>query len=595
MKQQTIRLVPYTRHGEPPRRAAIVPVDFDDSGLSDTEKELLSHLGAAADCMHPVSVYQKCVDAPGLSVFLEGIISRAEGNLKEDLIHYRAVLFLQNKPWASQPRKNHVLSVSPEDRIRLKELAAEAGLAKEFDQYSSYLFEDLTPNPRSGFYPPDLSEDELAELGLEGLTVNSLVRRDGEGKPYVMVNECFFRGACRAAAAHLRKARELVADPHFRMYLDAKIEELTTGSEEARRLADYHWIRHDHPIDFILSTAIEVYDDEWKNIRGAAAAAVTVRNPGYDRFLEQLLELVPRFEAEAPWEWRREDIDPETLPKLKFVDVFSWTGDYLGSPGTVMAQSLPNDEWVGKNIGTVNLVYRNVCDAIFDISKGFVADEFFSPETNRKYRDILPWADHVHSILHEIGHATGRQDPDHPGRASHYLESEFSALEETRAELFGMWAAGRAAEAGIIDTEVEEAAHYAMLLSMVFSLSFEPEQAHIKARNLIFHRIEEDGAVRRSKEDGKTLFTLDFETLRPAVSALLAETGNLKAAGDKAGTEKLRERYCYTDSMKDEVDRRLGNQPRGRGLIFPEYRRGITEGLEHPEFEEQGKFHLWFP
>ena len=592
MKQRPLRYVPYEQHGEPPRKAVIVPVEFDDSGLSDTERELLLHLGNAADCMHPVSVYQKCAAAPGLSAFLEGMIDRAEGNLRQALSDYRAVLLLQNSPWASQPRKNHLVSADPSE---VRKLAEETGLAKEFGEYSPYLFEDLEANPRAGFYPRDLSEEELEELGPEGLTVNSLVRRNGEGKPQVVVNERFFRDACQAAAAHLRKARELVADPNFRMYIDAKIEELNTGSEEARRLADYHWIRHDHPIDFILSTAVEVYDDYWKNARGAAAAAVTVRNSDYDRFLEQVLEIVPRLEAEAPWKWKRTDIDPETIPKLKFVDVFSWSGDYLGSPGTVMAQSLPNDEWVGKNIGTVNLVYRNVCDAIFDISKGLVAEEFFTEEVNRKYREVLPWADHVHSLLHEIGHATGSQDPDHPGRASLYLESEYSALEETRAELFGMWAAGRAVEAGILGSEVEEAAHYAMLVSMVSSLSFDPEQAHIRARNLIFHRLEEEKAVIKFEENGKVRFTLDFESLRPAVAGLLAEAADLKAAGDKAGVEALRRRYCFTDPMKEEVDRRLENLPRGRGLVFPEYRHGSSGKLTLPEFEDQAMFHLWFP
>ncbi len=589
-----VRLVPYRQEGEPPRRAAVLKVEFPLDGVSDDTLQLLGHLSDAADCMNAIAVHQVCPETEEIASVLEEMLLRAreEGDdeAAADLDAYLDVLRMQNSPWSTLPRKNHLLGM---DQKKAAGIAKRAGAASRFEAIARFLFEGVELSDKANFYPEDLSEAEFAGLGEEAEKVNSSIVRNQGGGLDVVVNEARYRTACRAAAGHLRKARAWTKDPVFLLYLDAKIEELATGSAEARRIADYFWIRHSNPADIIISTALEVYQDGWKNLKGQAAAAVTLRSAEAEDFLKRVIEIVPDLEKAAPWTWRRTELDPETLPRLKFVDVLDWTGDYVTSPLTTLAQSLPNDDWTGKNVGTVNLVFRNTGKAVHGVSSGAAAKEFLPAGAVERFGDLLFEAGQIHSTLHEIGHTTGRQDPDHPGEPNGYLKNEFSYIEETRAELFGLWSAPVAAERGIIEPETALAIPYAMLLSMVYALKFDPVQAHYRARNTMYHFFRERGAILETTEGGRRRFDIDAAAFARGTEELLRTTADIKASGDLAGAKALSDRHCRPDPLKTEIEERTRDIPLGRALVFPELGRDggrFTRDVRYPEFRKQRKF-----
>ncbi len=592
MEKPAVYFVAYQQTNEPPRRAGIGPVEVDLRDLSDSEIQLVGHLVRAAEAMNAVYRDQVTSDTVKLAQVLNALIPVAEGETKEALEAYRTMLHLQNGPWAFVPRKNHTLSVS---RKAVAELAARAGVGEAFNRVEKYLYQDIPLPDRVSFYPDDLTEEELEKLGEEGRRVNAVIERSHVGALLSVRNEEKYEAACQEAIDHLKAARALTENLSFQLYLDAKIEEMNSGSEEARRLADYHWVRHDSPIDIVISTAVEVYLDNWKNAKGAASGNVTVLNREADALLKSLVGEVAYLEANAPWTHRRESIDPEKLPKLKFVDVVNWTGDYVTGPMTTIAQSLPNDEWVGKNIGTVNMVYRNTGKAVHGISGSLIAREFLPAEVVDRLGDKLFEAGQLHSALHEIGHTTGRQSDKAPGEPRDYLEAEYSPLEEARAELFGMWSAEVLAEEGVLEKEVAEASHYSMLLSMITALKFEPTQAHNQARNMMWHYFLDKGAITKVEQDGKTHYGLNMETLFQVVSDMLKTVADIKATGDKDGAVKLRETYCYSDELKADVEERTKDSPLGRGLLFPELveKEGqFTREMEYPAFVDQRKFRV---
>ncbi|ADK82197.1 hypothetical protein [Sediminispirochaeta smaragdinae] len=555
--------LPYRQHGEPEHRAGFAAVDFPWQELSSSEAELLHYLCLAAEEMNEVFCWQFCPDTSIILHFLDTITPYANEHEGESLSAYRHLLLLQNAPWSLQPRKNHLLEIEEE---RVKALAELAGSLEAFLHIRRYLF-DLVPVPgRCSFYPPDLTDEELESLGSPAGEVNRVLFRGNDGGVDTIRNEQLFPEACGRAADYLRKAWELSDNISFKLYLDAKITELETGSLEARRVADYLWIRHDSPIDIVISTALEVYLDAWKNNKGAACAAVTRIDTKSDRLIKDLLGLVPELEATAPWKWKRSEIDVHCLPRLKFVDVLLWSGDYVTGPMTVGAQSLPNDEWIGKNIGTVNMVYQNTGRAVHSLSGSILADQFLPREILDIVGKSLFEGGQLHSALHEIGHTTGLQDPDHQGEASVWLGGEYSTFEELRAELFGMWACEKAVAASVIDRPLADAAHYAMLLTMLRSLAFVPDQAHTNARNIMFHYFEEKRAI-VSTTEGR--FRYDFALLHPAVERLLAEVADIKASGNLSAAKGLKERFCYDHPDRKLFEEKTKALPLGRGLIFP--------------------------
>ncbi len=157
-----------------------------------------------------------------------------------------------------------------------------------------------------------------------------------------------------------------------------------------------------------------------------------------------------------------------------------------------------------------------------------------------------------------------------------------------------MFAMTRMARDGIIHHKLAEAGHYAMLVSMVQGLRFIPEQAHIKARNLMYHFFQKNGAIEEVMEDGKRRFRMNLATIDAHVEDLLAQIGNIKAAGAKDQAVALREALCFTDPLRPEVELRTQKFPLGRGLIFPQLKKAgdrYLAELEYPaSFSDQVKF-----
>ncbi len=176
------RLVPYRQEAEPPHRAAIVRVETGLEGLSDDELQVLGHLIEAADLINPVFRHQCDARTSGLRRLVLQLIETAEGPVLQKLEDYRAILELQNAPFASIPPKNHLLDVSPED---LHLLARLAGPSVEHDlhAYLDLLTRGETPSDKANFYPPDLTDAEFDSLGAARSLPNSSVVRDSDRNP----------------------------------------------------------------------------------------------------------------------------------------------------------------------------------------------------------------------------------------------------------------------------------------------------------------------------------------------------------------------------------------------------------------------------
>jgi len=590
-----ITYVPYQQEGERPRRAAFIPVECDFSTLSEQELQIVGHLIEAAEIINPIFRDQFDPRTAAIHNLLLQLMElpQCSAQEKEALENHLMVLNLQNSPFSLLPRKNHLLQL-PRERLQALARLARPQAEGALEEAGSLLYEN-TPTPDfANFYPADLTDEEFSALGKQGSLVNSRVVRDENNRPGVVLNEDIYRSTLLKAADHLRAARDLVTDLDFFLYLDAKIVELETGSEEARRVADAAWIRHRSPIDIVISSALEVYLDAYKNIRGAATGGVFLRNQAAEELLAAVVERVPRFEKEAPWTWKKEKVNLDQLPHLKFVDVLCWTGDYVTSPNTTLAQSLPNDRWVTENVGTVNMVFNNTTRAISRVTGALMAEEFLTSDQHHLI-EMLFEGNQLHSALHEIGHTTGVMDPDHAaGQPSDYLEEEYSWLEETRAELFGLWVLPVLVRDGVIDMELAHAAHNGFLLTLLGALRFEPVQAHTMARNLIFHSFEKQNIAFMKQEAGRQRFGFDFKRIDAGAADLLKTIADIKAAGNKDAAVDLRKQFMYSDPRREELDERTSELPLGRGLVFPrllkEGDRYLPKAVYPERFYEQSVF-----
>ena len=174
-------------------------------------------------------------------------------------------------------------------------------------------------------------------------------------------------------------------------------------------------------------------------------------------------------------------------------------------------------------------------------------------ELYRKWGDA---AYRLHVSLHETaGHASGRMSDRLQGREpAEFLKEYTSALEEARAELFGLWAIAdpKLKKKGLVtNPEIIEQSYRSFITKGgLVQLKSYPKadrltQAHARARNLIsMYLLKKTGAVEVKERDSKVFLRVkDIGKMRQGVSELLGELMRVKAEGDYDAAKKLFETY----------------------------------------------------
>ena len=162
----------------------------------------------------------------------------------------------------------------------------------------------------------------------------------------------------------------------------------------------------------------------------------------------------------------------------------------------------------------------------------------------------------LHTDLHEcLGHGSGKLLP---GVDPDALKAHGSTIEETRADLFGLYYLGdpKMVELGLLpNAEAYKAEYYGQMMNglMTQLVRIEPgatvEEAHMRNRQLIarwaYEHGKADNVIELVKRDGKTFVKInDYEKLRGLFGELLAEIQRIKSEGDYEAGRQLVEQYA---------------------------------------------------
>lgn len=259
-------------------------------------------------------------------------------------------------------------------------------------------------------------------------------------------------------------------------------------------------------------------------------------------------------------------------------------------PSTPIGINLPNADWIRKEYGSKSVTIANITHA-YDYaaqeSPKNILDEFaYSDEEKALYRKYGPYADEIHTDLHEcLGHGSGQLLP---GVSSTAMGEYSSALEETRADLFGLYftADPKMVELGIMPDKDAYKAEYSNYIRNGLFVQFnrielgrQNTEAHMQNRKLIAEWCYEQGAkdnvIEKKIRDGKTYFVINnYEALRKLFANLLAEVQRIKSEGDYQAGKALIEKYAVNidPTLHKEVKERydaLNLKPYG-GFINPD-------------------------
>ncbi|MCB0789331.1 MAG: Zn-dependent hydrolase, partial [Flavobacteriales bacterium] len=278
------------------------------------------------------------------------------------------------------------------------------------------------------------------------------------------------------------------------------------------------------------------YEDKLFGIKTAHESYIAVKDKEWSKKLEHFAGLLPDLQRglPVPEMYRREE--PGTDAQLGAYDVIYYAGDCNAGSKTI-AVNLPNDEEVQLAKGTRRLQFKNAMRAKFDrimvpIAGVLVEEEQRSHVTFNAFFE--------NTMFHEVAHGLGiKHTVNGKGTVREALMEQYSALEEGKADVLGLYMVTRLRELGEID-EGELMDNYVTFMAGIFrSVRFGASSAHGKANMLRFNYFMELGAFERNATTGT--YRVVPDRMAEAVRSLSTLILTLQGEGDRDGVIRLME------------------------------------------------------
>lgn len=592
--------------------AAIVQLYADGfASLPLKQKTLIYHLYQAALAGRDIYIDQRHKDALEMRGIIEQIIANPQGidpKTLAEIQRYAKLFWLNNGPYNNLTARKFVLACTPQEFAAAAKAAASAGakftpangdtidaaLARLqpmfFDPNVDPIVTNKTPGPGKDILQASANNlySGVTMADLKGFTekygLNSrLVKQNGK-----LVEEVYRVGGRYGSyiseiVKHLEAAKPF-AEPATAKALDALIKFYQTGEEADRKAYDIAWVQDKtSPVDTI-NGFIEVYLDP-RGIKGGWESLVFYVNQEKTQRIKTIGANAQWFEDHMPFDAKYKKASVQGIV-ANAIDVVVEAGD--SGPITPVGINLPNDQAIREQYGSKSVALSNVNEAYDKSATGGMRSEFsWSPEEAQRAEKYSTFSGELTTDMHEvIGHASGKQ-ADGKANPQGLIKEHFSALEEGRADLVGLYfiADQKMVDLGIIkaaeheDTvkaEYEAYTRNALVQLRRLRQGTQIEEDHMRNRAMIVNWLMANTkAIEARTRDGKSyLVMVDAKAFRDGVGKLLAEVQRIKSEGDYAAAKKLFETYGvhFDPKQRDEVVARVDklNLPSYSGFVMPE-------------------------
>ena len=426
--------------------------------------------------------------------------------------------------------------------------------------------------------------------------LNTKVVKDASGKVVELPWKVggIYSPAIEKICEELAKAKEVAENDIQKRAIGLLIEYYQTGDLRKWDAFNIEWVKDTiGTVDFI-NGFVEDYNDPLGR-KGAWEGYVNIKDFEASKRTEILSANAQWFEDNSP-------VDPRFKKKTvkgisaKVINAVCLAGDSY--PSTPIGINLPNADWIRKEHGSKSVTIANITHTYDYSAQEMPTSTLTEFAYNKKEVEMAKkWgtlADEIHTDLHEcLGHGSGQLLP---GVSTTAMGEYASALEEARADLFGLYytADPKMVELGIMPDPEAYKAEYASYIRNGLMVQFtrvEPgrpnTEAHMQNRKLIAEWCYEKGAadkvIEKKVRDGKTYFVVnDYVKLRALFAELLAEIQRIKSEGDYQAGKNLIETYAVhiDPELHQEVLERykaLNLKPYG-GFINPDIRPVEKDG-----------------
>jgi dipeptidyl-peptidase-3 len=575
------------------------------------QKLLIWHLYQAALAGRDIFYDQRYAHNLEMREVLEEILTHAEGidpATLSEIERYTKLFWLNTGPHNNLTARKFVMKCTP------GAFAAAAAMAEEngarFPKRSGESLEAMLTRLQPLFFDPHVdpivtnktpgagrdileasannlyvgaTERDLAGFEEKYALNSRLVKQDGR-----LVEEVYRAGGkydteIRTIIGHLEAAIPYATEP-MAAALRALIRFYHTGEDADRIAYDIAWVAdRDSPVDTI-NGFVEVYMDA-RGHKGAWEALVYYVNQEKTAGIRRLAAEAQWFEDRMPWapEYRKQGVKGVTA---NAIDVVIESGE--SAPITPVGINLPNDQTIREQYGSKSVSLSNVNEA-YDRStaKEFRREFAWTDEEAARAERWSSFASELTTNMHEvIGHGSGRISERLQGNPQGALKEQYSAVEESRADLVALYFLPdpKLVELGLVKAEdheeVVQAEYEAYSRNALAQLrrireGTQIEEDHMRNRQMIVHwLLANSNAIEVRRRDGKTYYVMvDARQFRDAVGRLLAEVQRIKAEGDYDAARMLFETYGvhFDPDLRDEIVERVErlNMPSYTGFVQP--------------------------
>ena len=413
---------------------------------------------------------------------------------------------------------------------------------------------------------------------------SKLVKEDGVVKERVYKVGGMYGEALSKVVYWLEKALPYAETEEQKLAIEKMIEFNKTGDLKTFNEYCIAWVKDlQSQVDYVNGFT-EVYSDPL-GITGSWESMVNFKD----------IEATKRTQiisANAQWFEDNSTTDKKyKKEEVKGVSAKVITAAILGGdcyPATPIGINLPNANWIRKEYGSKSVTIDNLMHAYNEAAKGNGFNEEFMIDDaiREQYNQYGAMCGDLHTDLHEcVGHGSGKLMP---GVTKDALKEHASTIEESRADLFGLYymADPKMVELGLLPNgDAYKCYYYQQMMNglMTQLVRIEPgknvEEAHMRNRQLIAQWVLQhatNNEVAIVERDGKHYLQInDYEGVRRLYGELLREIQRITSEGDYAAAAAMVETYAVKvdqDLHREILDRYAHlNLAPYKGFVNPVY------------------------
>jgi hypothetical protein len=381
-----------------------------------------------------------------------------------------------------------------------------------------------------------------------------VIRRDADRKLKAVPYSQEYREFLEPAARLLNEAANLATNATLKNFLTKRAEAFMSDNYYA---SDVAWMDLDAPIDVTIGP-YETYEDELFGYKAAFEGFVTLRDEEESAKLVKFSSYLQELENNLPLEARYRNPKLGAASPIRVVDVVFTSGD--GNRGVQTAAfNLPNDEQVVKEKGSKRVMLKNMQEAKFKQVLVPISGILIDPSQRSQ---ISFDAFFTHILAHELMHGLGPHNIEVGGKQTTVrlqLKELYSAIEEAKADITGLWALQYLIDKGAVDRNMERDLYTTYLASSFRSVRFGTSEAHGKGQALQFNYLLDEGGIKHDPQSGT--YSIDTTRIKDAVRKLTTEILTLQAEGSYEKAKALLDKYgVIRPEMQKSLDK-LGAVP----------------------------------